>query len=683
MWNSSSFALPLLGRTSLSVLSSNSNHFDSSHLLSIEIYKFLHNWVRHVWQASIEWQIEIFVHFNVRNWFIRSADVGRRPKVSLVRFTWAIFVSNLISIEIDWQMSMMDVRRPRNVNWFVGPSNKLALWPIECLLKYFRTKLISITNNPKIDFSSNRQMCKVELGHFLYLTIENVTFANGRIPQKWYDGRFAIYSLTFHRCDFSVIDKNAFAVTAFKLLKLLNFETVTVFSLESGRLTGIDELSELSFRNASLARIDDGFMHQIARYLYKFEMVSQEPRSSIRINDLIERTTLPLLWSFHLECAGINEPLLAEKHLAALTVVHTLKLIDCEIEAIAVTAFDRISGSLKILHLQRNRMKTLGENVFDKLLLHRITDIGLAGNPWMCDANVIALAEKLRKQNLQFDISQCNISISSLRPPSPTSSQQPVDGSTTTVLPPAPIVKCLNWIQKSKEFSIKLDRRTQHVIIKVFLRHQMNTFRLYVMFFARAIDIVEMQTCTKIKTQKCLSILTGSYAVIKLPVNMKELNVVHTICLLVESEQQTHPLHCISFAQTTASADLDQNTWIPMSAQIWLLPTLGVSYLFAIGFGASIAFGVFKMRPRLLRGNRRIVVLKDDKCRRSTVVVMPKEWNCNRWSLCHLHVCSWFHNLIISIPTGIYALHRRMPMWNSNQDQHHFRLHDHAAQCRR
>lgn len=462
----------------------------------------------------------------------------------------------------------------------------------------------------------------MDLGQFLFLTIENVTFANGRIPEKWFGGRYAIFSLTFRHCEFTEIEKKAFAESAFNVLKLLTFDNVTSFSLESGRFTGIDELSELTFRNTSLVHIDDRFMSQIAKYLYKFEMISAS-RSTVTVDDLLERTSLPLLWSFHFECARIKNALLSEQTLAALAIVHTLKLIDCEIVAITATAFDRISKSLKILQLQRNHLKTLNEQIFDKLILNRVSEIGLAGNPWICDANVIALAAKLNKNDLPFDISQC---MPELLPPE---SSPPYNSSTTTVSPS--IVHCAKSIRKLKEFSIKFDPRTHNIVIKVLPRHSSGSFRLFVMFFSHAIGVKEFKTCTKSKTQKCLGILTRPEAVIKLPLSMNQTNSLHTICLLEELKQSTHPLHCISLARITKK--FDQSTWIPTSAQIWLLPTIVVFYLLSFAFGISITFGTFRMRPRLLRGCRRVVIMHDEKSGHSTVVVMPKEWNSNRWDL--------------------------------------------------
>lgn len=446
-----------------------------------------------------------------------------------------------------------------------------------------------------------------------------MTFANGRIPDKWFGGRYAIYSLTFRHCEFTAIEKSAFVENAFNVLKLLTFDNVTSFSLESRRFTGIDELSELSFRNTSLVHIDDRFMPHIAKYLYKFEMISA-PRATVTVGDLLERTSLPVLWSFHLECAEMENGLLSERILAGLVIVHTLKLIDCEIVAITATAFDRISGSLKILQLQRNRLKTLSEQIFDKLILNRVTEIGLAGNPWVCDANVIALAEKLQKNNLFFDISQCT---PELLPH--TTTPPPYNGNTTTVSPS--IVRCAISIQKLKEFSINFDPRTQNIVIRVLPRHSMDSFRLYVMFFSHAVDVKKFKTCARSKTQNCLGILTSPGAVIKLPMRMNQTNSVHTICLLEELKQSTHPRHCISFARNTK--EIDESTWIPISAQVWLLPTIVVFYLLSFAVGLSIAFGTFKMRPKLLRGCRRVVVMKD-KCQHSTVVVMPKEWNSNR-----------------------------------------------------
>lgn len=445
---------------------------------------------------------------------------------------------------------------------------------------------------------------------FLSLTIENVTFANKTIPEKWFGGQYTIYSLTFRHCEFTSIARNAFKETAFLNLKLLKFENVSHFSLESGQFTGIDELSELSFRNTSLSSIDERFMPTIANCLYKFEMISL-PRSVVKVNDLLERTKLPLLWSFHLEYALIEDGVLSETNLAALTVVHTLKLIDCEIAAIMVTTFDRLSPLLKILHLHRNRLKSLDERIFDKLILNGITVINLASNPWVCDANVTALAEKLRKKNLPFDISDCK----------PTE----YDENTTTV--PPSIVRCANLIQKRKEFSIKYDPGIQNVVIKVFPRASMDLIRLNVLFFSHAIYTKEFEMCNSSSTDKCFGFLTGPDTVIKLPMSTNQMNRMHMVCLLEELNQSTHPLHCISLALIRKP---DQNMWIPMSAQVWLLPTLVVIYTLAFAGGLSIAYGAFKMRPRLLRGGPRVVVVRDKKCRDSTVVIMPKEWNNNR-----------------------------------------------------
>lgn len=416
-----------------------------------------------------------------------------------------------------------------------------------------------------------------------------------------------------------MIERNAFTENAFQLLKLLTFENVPHFSLENGQFSGINEMCELTFRNTTLDRIDERFLPQIAKYLYKFEMISL-PRSTITIDDLLEHTKLPVLWTFHLECAHITNELLTERNLAALTIVHTLKLIDCKIGAITVTAFNRISKTLKILNLQRNRLMTLDENIFDKLILHRVAEIVLTDNPWLCDANVIALAEKLHNHNLPFDITQCASAPSSL----PTSTSSSENGSTSTLLPP--IVNCINLIQKMKEFSIKYDSQIKHIVIKVFPRHQSHSFRLYVISFSHAIGIEEVKTCRKSKTQKCLEILTAPNTVIKLPWKPMNVNSVYTICLLEKLKQRTHPLHCISLAQTKNQKE----TWIPMSAKSWLLPTVIVFYSLTFVLGLSIAFALFKMRPTLLRGCRRVVVVHDKKCRRSTVVVMPKEWNSNR-----------------------------------------------------
>lgn len=423
--------------------------------------------------------------------------------------------------------------------------------------------------------------------------------------------------MAFRGCVFTSIEADAFDATPFKSLKTLTFENVTNFSLESGRFVGIDELSELTFINAPLASVDERFMSRTATHLLTFEMISTA-RGNVRVNDLLGGTQLPLLRIFHLECAVFQGVALSETNLAALVVVHTLKLIDCEIAAIVAAAFDRISKTLKILNLQRNRLRTLDKNIFDALLLHGVAEINLANNPWDCDANVAGLAEKLCEHQLPFDSNQCTA-----RSQAPT--PLPVTEKKSMVSPA--VVSCANSIQKNQRFSVKYNPRVQTVVVKVLPRSENGTSHVYIVFLEHPVHTVkEVEMCTKSAPKKCVSVNVASGSKVELPLDAGYLNSVYTICALENLRFNTHPLHCISLPRTF---ECHSNTWIPMSAKIWVVPSLVASYSISVLLGLAIAFGMFKLKPQLLRGSRRVVVL-GRKCRGSVVVVMPKEWSSER-----------------------------------------------------
>lgn len=306
----------------------------------------------------------------------------------------------------------------------------------------------------------------------------------------------------------------------------------------------------------------------------------------------------------------------------------TIEMNQCKIQAIAENTFDKLSKSLKRLDLRNNHLKSLPLEIFNEIV-YNILNIHLDGNPWMCHENLTRISAKLRQNNIFFDIGDCINGIPGADPTSkPTTDMQTTFGSTV----PMDKEMCVDkFLPKHGNFSIRYNEKFKVICIESFQNGPSQHFNMIVLFFSHCVTNQTSETCREKKAKWCSKVRTSTGSVISIPLPQKDNRVVHSICVVRENSNELHPLHCLSFTPKKTIIVYD-DIWISYNTKYWVISTATCGFIFTFLIGIFIAYVAHKINPKLLKGNRRVIIVDDKNTfgmrkPSSTVMIMPKEWS--------------------------------------------------------
>lgn len=459
-----------------------------------------------------------------------------------------------------------------------------------------------------------------------------VSFKNGIISPNWFKTtNITISNLKIHLQNVRDLQQNAFNCLAFKYLKSLTLQHLTVKRLSAGVFNGLKSIKEIQFLNASIDEFENGILDGLEETLNIFTLICLPQRKAIAIDGI---TKYGLYGQHSLKNLTIRQNLshtLRADTFLKIIALQQLNLSHCEIEIIERKTFDILGNDLEMLDLSGNKLKTLAGDVFD-IVYHNqgsAMKVYIGDNPWHCDCDLTDFQTVLRNHNMGFrGRIQCetphlykatdveDASLCEITPTSRTSSTQSLSNDYTV------LQECNSIDGFLPVETIDIQCRSQLIQIvtsngSIGLELQYVTSDLVVVWFDNR-TVHQRSNNTGPNTANCVMPENRLVYFDNLMPDM-----VYTVCLMQKHSTLVSPLDCLSFS--TIASGYEEPIWLTDHDKGVTIGLSVCGILFFLLFGVLIGYWTLRRFPIFLRHSKRIVVI-NNSLRKNEILVMPLEW---------------------------------------------------------
>lgn len=240
-----------------------------------------------------------------------------------------------------------------------------------------------------------------ECGISVTLT-EGVNFPENRVRSYWRIGNIELSRFEVNLNGVTNVESNAFSDQAFRFVESLVLTGLQITVFNNGTFNGLTSLRSLRLYALKTYDFTPGFLTGISATLsYLFMNGPGNFRTSNKIDGLTGGIALPSVQLFQIT-TNLNGSL-TSRTFSALKNIRVLVLSDCQIEVITPEIFKPIQSTLQKLYLERNRLKTIHQDIFNIIFhIQREMFIYLYGNPWHCDGDMETYKNFLRNFAWRF-----------------------------------------------------------------------------------------------------------------------------------------------------------------------------------------------------------------------------------------------------------------------------------------
>lgn len=196
------------------------------------------------------------------------------------------------------------------------------------------------------------------------------------------------------------ISPGVFDEAAFRKLKKLELNGITLTLLQSGTFTGLSQLDSLKIRNSHIDEIDQDVFQPLSLKISILEIENSDiilPQftgnsdlKNVKLAQLLQVRPMAVVTS---------------EYFSGLEQVTSLYIYSNDIKQIQKNAFLR-QTNLQLLHINLNSLSTLSRNVFSSSA--KLPTIFVADNPWNCTCELKWLQDAIReKQNDTKESPKC------------------------------------------------------------------------------------------------------------------------------------------------------------------------------------------------------------------------------------------------------------------------------------
>ncbi|XP_053686743.1 uncharacterized protein LOC128736293 [Sabethes cyaneus] len=183
----------------------------------------------------------------------------------------------------------------------------------------------------------------------------------------------------------------------------LSLNSLQVTHLNGYAFVGLAQLKELNLKNLPLKSVESYVLSpmkfSLTRFLVEGSLDKINPypfTGSTKMHNLA-------IVSFDYNCF---EDTIDGSSFALVPQLSSLYLRDSHITILRKEVIDSISESVKLIHLDGNKLKTIGEGVFDNVL-DKDVKIYLKNNPLICDCDLVYLHDLIVSNPEMFDEVMC------------------------------------------------------------------------------------------------------------------------------------------------------------------------------------------------------------------------------------------------------------------------------------
>lgn len=431
----------------------------------------------------------------------------------------------------------------------------------------------------------------------------------------------------------------------------LSLEGIPLTALDGSALLGLPKLETLSI-NAPIDHISRVFFQPIRASLKTLKLTRMT--DAIQFNDLFGVSNMSRLEDLDLSNNHFYKPLTLVGFLH-LSNVRYLDLSRSEISVIGRSAFEPIKNTLKFLDLSHNNLTTLGPGTLDGILESRKTYIYLRENYWICDCNLAPLVKYYNQYSEVFldlpichapqifygediiSVEMCEVStyftedssfnqeveVTSLETTDKERSSMGFEKVESTLVEiqstssPGSKVTCA---ERQKNSSTSLAGAIQYMHLDPPSHEFSLTYlgdksvevdvaaikdQVTILWFNDP-DIYGVFTSTN-DDFGCIGQSNGSIVIRNLHPNVS-----YTFCLIPKGKVAISPFNCLPFYIPLEPIDTCDG-WLNTTNKQVVVILACIVLVISFGIGAAISYIAIRNFPQILKGNKRVLVVKKEK----------------------------------------------------------------------
>ncbi|XP_076240710.1 uncharacterized protein LOC143183141 [Calliopsis andreniformis] len=472
------------------------------------------------------------------------------------------------------------------------------------------------------------------------LSFSHCKFTENTLQRNWLSTNLSIVELTFDSCSLSEIEDEVFSLAIFEKTQKILFEKNKISSLRRAMFHRLDSLGDLSIRENTILQAEYNLLENVAGTLTNLELshAINDPKVLRNITGGNRATRVQIL-----TLRGNSIPTISSELFVGVPKVQALYLEDSKIKTVSQGALEPMATVIQQLIMTGNSISSLPEGLFNSVLHpQRSFRMAIDSNPWHCDCNLKWLQDLVKTDpDRVYSIPVCktpeaNAGMSFVKadfcPPNSTvtdivstvSIQEPTrhDWNQTTTQSSATTEKDIE-LTCSVPRSLLEGRNSQ--ILSSDFRFPSRSPNFYVSKIKDDSILVNLPDLDEgaallwfdnndvEHSLSCAKNVKGSYLVRNIDPQAS-----YTICLLSDNQSTVSPLNCLA---ATTDPDYQYQTWLRNADKIVAFVLIIATFVLLFLVGGFIAFLLIRRHPTLLRGSKRVMLVKR---RNLDAIILPK-----------------------------------------------------------
>ncbi|XP_024944130.1 leucine-rich repeat transmembrane protein FLRT3 isoform X1 [Cephus cinctus] len=494
----------------------------------------------------------------------------------------------------------------------------------------------------------------------LRLKFVNSTFPENKLCESWLKIDVKLSELTFENCRLIEIHENAFSKNIFKDLTSLSITRNNIESFKKLIFRNFSNLQSLSIRENRIIQVDPNLLKYVGKTLQSLQLDQSIYDVNVLYN-LTGKTSLPKLQILSIRDNSIRK--ISSVTFQGIPNVKSLYMDRSEIQKIDESSFIPFAKSIRQINLNNNKITTLSKLLLSSILnSNKQFKLTIHENPWNCDCELEWMKSLIKDHPNIFqaipncqtplyntdksfvDATFCEISTSQVPIVTPETTKDsstafPQDGTTLSQLP-------LNVTTANPTTEIRGDPNTVKLICQDLSDWRKNSRILlstvdyefesrYPEFSIEEMDdytvLINLTSADatftliwyKSKTTytnesltefvKCVKNIKSSYIVSDLQPGSS-----YVICLMVKDERNPSPFNCLPLM---TKPTYESRVWLTNRHKVTAILLLSALVISFCILGALLSFFVIRRNPALLRGSKRVMVVRH---RTADAIVLPE-----------------------------------------------------------
>nr|XP_012134935.1 PREDICTED: leucine-rich repeat transmembrane protein FLRT1-like [Megachile rotundata] len=465
------------------------------------------------------------------------------------------------------------------------------------------------------------------------LSFNDCKFPENKLRRNWLRTNVSIDALTFRSCSLSEIEDDIFSESIYKSTKSIIMVSNRLDSLRRSTFRHLKALSDLTIQNNTIELAEFDLLADVADSLTILDL-----SAAINNRETLRNITGGSVPLSKLQILSIRENsvrIIDRQLFSAVPSVQSLYLDNSKVEKVARDTLEPMASSILQVFLNGNNITTLPEGLFDRVInSKRSFRMTAKDNPWHCNCSLKWMLDHVgHESSIMVGIPTCKTpeinagksftkanfcyQSNSTSPAVTSGSTESTkhDWSPTTTRPtePANINLTCN--------ATFLYTGSRKLMSSDFLQIPARFPRFYVYrnldggIVANLPNLDEGVTLLWFDNHD----VEGSLSCAR---NVKQSYLIqsidpwatYTICLLVGNT--TSPLNCLAASPVGESV-----AWLKNTDKGWVYGILVLLLILLFLVGAVAAFLMVRRHPTLLRGSKRVMLVKH---RNLDVIVLPK-----------------------------------------------------------